>query len=183
MKTKSLLFVASAALIFTTAGAQAEGFTVRSGSPKDGQFTQAQFASGFGCTGENKSPQLSWHGAPKETKSYAVTMFDPDAPTGSGWWHWVLANIPSSVMELKEGAGSNSGSLPSGTLEVRGDIGQPGYMGACPPQGETHNYIITVHALKVEKLELPATVTPAMLGFMLHVNSLGKAMLTVKAGR
>ena len=163
--------------------AQAQEFSVRSASPANGQLRQAQFANAFGCTGKNLSPQISWSGAPQGTKSYVVTMFDPDAPTGSGWWHWVLANVPANVNELSEGAGSSGGKLPAGTLEVRGDTGQTGYFGACPPAGQTHNYIVTVHALKVEKLELPPTVTPAMLGFMVLDNSLGKATLTIKGAR
>lgn len=163
--------------------AQAGDFSLRSTSPTKGHFQQAQLANAFGCTGKNLSPQLSWSGTPQGTKSYVITMFDPDAPTGSGWWHWVLANVPANVSELAEGAGSAGGKLPAGTLEVRGDTGQTGYLGACPPPGETHNYIVTVHALKVDKLELPPTVTPAMLGYMLLGNTLGKATLSVKGSR
>lgn len=163
--------------------AQAGDFSLRSTSPTKGYFQQAQLANAFGCTGKNLSPQLSWSGTPQGTKSYVITMFDPDAPTGSGWWHWVLANVPANVSELAEGAGSAGGKLPAGTLEVRGDTGQTGYLGACPPPGETHNYIVTVHALKVDKLELPPTVTPAMLGYMLQGNTLGKATLTIKGSR
>lgn len=110
-------------------------------------------------------------------------MYDPDAPTGSGWWHWVLANVPATVSELKEGAGGAGGKLPAGTLQVRGDSGMPGYLGPCPPAGQTHNYVITVYAMNVDKVTLPPTVTPAMLGFMLPGSSLGKATLTAQGGR
>ena len=163
--------------------AHAQEFSVHSSSPANGQLQHAQIANAFGCTGKNLSPQLSWSGAPQGTRSYVITMFDPDAPTGSGWWHWVLANVPASVNELREGAGSAGGKLPGGTVEVRGDSGQVGYLGACPPAGQTHNYVITVNALNVDKLELPPTATPAMLGFMLLGNSLGKATLTIKGAR
>lgn len=156
---------------------------VQSSSPLNGHLQQAQFANAFGCNGKNLSPQISWSGAPQGTKSYVVTVYDPDAPTGSGWWHWVLANVPGNVNELKEGAGSSGGKLPAGTLEVKGDSGMPGYLGACPPEGQTHNFLITVNALKVDKLELPPTATPAMLGFMVLGSSLGKATLTVQGNR
>lgn len=182
--TKTTLVTSALLAAGLVAGtAQAGDFALRSTSPANGHFQQAQLANAFGCTGQNRSPQLSWSGTPQGTKSYVITMFDPDAPTGSGWWHWVLANVPADVSELAEGAGSAGGKLPAGTLEVRGDTGQPGYLGACPPPGESHNYIITVHALKVNKLELPPTVTPAMLGYMLLGNTLGKATLSVKGSR
>lgn len=171
------------ALSLFAAGAQAQEFKVQSSSVLDGHLQQNQFANVFGCSGKNLSPQVSWSGAPQGTKSYVVTMYDPDAPTGSGWWHWVLANVPGTVNELKEGADSPGGKLPAGTLQVRGDSGMPGYLGACPPEGQTHNYVITVYAMKTDKLELPSTVTPAMLGFMVPSGSLAKATLMVKGGR
>ncbi|WP_426308315.1 YbhB/YbcL family Raf kinase inhibitor-like protein [Acidovorax facilis] len=165
------------------ATAQAGDFTVSTSSQRDGKFPLAQFANAMGCKGGNLSPQISWKGAPAGTKSYVVTVYDPDAPTGSGWWHWVLANVPADVTELKEGAGSQGGSLPAGAVSVRGDNGMPGYAGICPPAGQTHNYVITVHALKVEKLDLPPTVTPAMLGFMTLGAGLAKATVTVKGSQ
>jgi Raf kinase inhibitor-like YbhB/YbcL family protein len=175
---KSFLVTGMLALSLTAGVTQAQGFKVQSTSPVNGHLQQAQYADAFGCSGKNLSPQISWSGAPQGTKSYVVTMYDPDAPTGSGRWHWVLANVPGDIHELKKGAGS-----PGGTLEVRGDTGMPGYLGACPPEGQTHNYLITVHALKVDRLELPPTATPAMLGFMVQGSSLGKATLTVKGNR
>lgn len=180
---KTLMATGMLALSLLAAGAQAQEFKVQSSSVLDGHLQQNQFANVFGCSGKNLSPQLSWSGAPQGTKSFVVTMYDPDAPTGSGWWHWVLANVPGTVNELKEGADSAGGKLPAGTLQVRGDTGMPGYLGACPPEGQTHNYVITVYAMKAEKLELPATVTPAMLGFMVPSGSLAKATLMVKGGR
>lgn len=169
--------------VLSMATAQASDFQVVSNSQIKGTFSSAQFANVMGCTGTNLSPHLAWQGAPQGTKSYAVTMFDPDAPTGSGWWHWVVANIPAGVNELREGAGSDGGAMPQGALAVRGDSGMPGYAGICPPAGRTHNYVIAVHALKVEKLDLPPHITPAMLGFITSTVSLGKATLTIPVGR
>lgn len=173
------LSATAVALVLAAGAAQAaDGFTVTSRSIADGRLQQAQYASSLGCTGGNRSPHIAWQGAPQGTKSFVITMYDPDAPTGSGWWHWVLANVPANVSEFKEGA-----PPPAGTLQVRGDSGQPGYLGACPPAGRTHRYVITVNALNVEKLELPPQVTPAMLGFMTLGKSLGKASLTATGGR
>lgn len=175
------LIVPMAAL--SMAAAQAADFKVVSTSQINGSFSLAQFANAMGCTGKNMSPHIAWQGAPQGTKSYVVTVYDPDAPTGSGWWHWVVANIPGSISELKEGAGSEGGAIPQDALAVRGDNGMPGYAGLCPPAGQTHNYVITVHALKVGRLDLPPHVTPAMLGFMTLGAGLGKATLTVKGSR
>lgn len=135
---------------------------------------------GFGCDGGNLSPALMWTGAPPETKSFAITAYDPDAPTGSGWWHWVVYNIPAETTELKTGAGSSENpQLPPGALQGRTDFGTSGYGGPCPPQGHgTHHYHFTVHALKVEKLEVPADATAALIGYMINANRIGKATLT-----
>jgi len=125
---------------------------------------------------------LAWDGAPEGTKSFVLTCYDPDAPTGSGWWHWVVINIPASAKELPGGAGSGSG-LPSGAVQTRTDFGQPGYGGAAPPPGRTHHYIFTIHALKVEKLDLDPQSSAALVGYMTHMNSLGKATLTATYGK
>lgn len=139
--------------------------------------------NGFGCSGENVSPALEWTGAPKDTKSFAVTVYDPDAPTGSGWWHWTVVNIPATVTKLDEGA-SSAKKLPAGSVEGRTDFGGPGFGGACPPPGDKpHRYIFTVHALKVDKLDINEEASGAMVGFNLNANSLGKASFTVKYGR
>jgi Raf kinase inhibitor-like YbhB/YbcL family protein len=144
-------------------------------------FAQTQVANTFGCSGGNVSPQLSWTGAPAGTKSFAITIYDPDAPTGSGWWHWVAVNIPASVTQLASGA--SPGKMPAGTIETRTDFGKPGYGGPCPPPGETHHYIFTIYALKVDKLDLDAQASGAMAGFMIRSNSLGSATFTVTFGR
>lgn len=147
-------------------------------------MTEKHVFNGMGCSGENLSPQLTWANAPEGTKSLVVTAYDPDAPTGSGWWHWVVYNIPASATELAAGAGSGKAELPQGSTEGRTDFGQPGYGGACPPPGhKAHRYIFTVYALKVEKLEVPADASPAMIGFMTNANKLASATFTVKYGR
>jgi phosphatidylethanolamine-binding protein (PEBP) family uncharacterized protein len=159
---KPLLSVALAlALGSTTPLALASGFTLTSTDVKAGAMMDKKFEfNGFGCAGENKSPELRWSGAPKAAKAFAVTVYDPDAPTGSGWWHWSVINIPADVTALKADAG-----------------------GACPPQGDKpHRYIFTVYALK-DKLEIPADATAALAGYMINGNSLGKASFTAKYGR
>lgn len=147
-----------------------------------GRLPEAQVFNGMGYTGDNLSPHLAWDGAPPGTRSFVVTLYDPDAPTGSGWWHWVVVNIPASVNELPRGCGDGS-SLPAGALQTRTDFGAPGYGGAAPPPGRPHRYVFAVHALKVEHLDLDVQASAAMVGFMVNANSLGKATLTVTYGR
>ena len=148
-----------------------------------GRLPEAQVFNGMGYHGGNVSPDLAWEGAPQGTKSFVVTAYDPDAPTGSGWWHWVIINIPASATEIARGAGNDASKLPKGALQTRTDFGAPGYGGAAPPAGENHRYIFTVHALKVDHLDLDAHVSAAHVGFMTHMNSLGKATLTVTYGK
>jgi hypothetical protein len=141
--------------------------------------------NGFGCSGDNRSPALKWSGAPAGTKSYAITLYDPDAPTGSGFWHWFVVNIPGSVTELAANAGAIGGAnLPKGAKHVRIDYGIHGFGGPCPPEGDPpHRYVFTVHALGVERLDIPDDATAAVAGFMVNANSLGKASFTAKYGR
>ncbi|KXV68785.1 kinase inhibitor [Acetobacter malorum] len=139
---------------------------------------QAQVYNGMGQTGQNLSPALEWKNAPEGTKSFVVTTYDPDAPTGSGWWHWVVANIPASVTALPEGAGSGKGGLPEGAVQVRTDFGAPGYGGAAPPPGPAHRYIFSVYALDVPKLDIAPDASPALVGFMVHHHKLASASLT-----
>jgi Raf kinase inhibitor-like YbhB/YbcL family protein len=144
-----------------------------------GQATINEEFNGFGCTGENQSPQLSWENAPKGTKSFAVTMYDPDAPTGSGWWHWVVFDIPLSVNELVSGAGNTALKLtPDSVIQGITDYGATGYGGPCPPEGHgLHQYIITVYALKTDKLGLDQSTNPAVVGYYLWKNTLAKASI------
>ena len=183
MQCKNSNFSLLTVLALAAGLAQAAEFNVESASQSDGRLPAAQYADTFGCQGGNQSPQVKWSGAPAGTQSFVITMYDPDAPTGSGWWHWVIANIPASVNELPAGAGSVGGKLPAGALSIANDASQPGYLGACPPVGQNHRYVITVHALKVEKLELPPNATPALVGFMSWANGLGKASLTLHGAR
>jgi len=150
-----------------------------------GQLSEKHVFNGFGCNGKNISPELVWEGAPKQTRSFAVTVYDPDAPTGSGWWHWVVLNIPASVTRLAEGAGTADGAaMPPGSVQVRTDYGVPGFGGACPPVGaKPHRYIFTVYALKTEKIDLPENATAALAGFMIHSNVIEKASFTALYGR
>lgn len=129
---------------------------------------------GFGCSGENKSPQLQWAGAPKGTKSFALTAYDPDAPSGSGWWHWSAFNIPASVSSLAQGADLTK----LGATELKSDYGSVGFGGVCPPKGDNmHRYQFTVWALPVEKLDLNADVSAALAGFTVRSMAIGKAVL------
>jgi Raf kinase inhibitor-like YbhB/YbcL family protein len=141
--------------------------------------------NGMGHSGGNTSPQLQWDEVPEGTQSFVVTCYDPDAPTGSGWWHWVAFNIPAGTTELPEGAGTAAGkALPAGTVQGRPDFGAPGFGGACPPKGDKpHRYIFTVHALKTDKIEVPADASAALVGFMINANRIGKASFTARYGR
>lgn len=143
-----------------------------------GQLTKTQEASVFGCDGKNISPELHWMNAPSGTKSFAVTVYDPDAPTGSGWWHWVIFNIPATTQALPSGFGSSS---PTGTLPIVQsvtDYGSVGFGGACPPKGDkAHRYVFSVYALSVEKLDLPQNTPAAQVGFMLNANAIAKATM------
>jgi len=149
-----------------------------------GTIKPAQVYKGFGCSGGNVSPALAWSGAPAGTRSFAVTMYDPDAPTGSGWWHWVIYDIPPTATGLAEGAGNpRSRAAPRGAVEGRTDFGTAGYGGPCPPPGPAHHYIITVYALNVPRLEVPRNASAALIGFNIHAHTLGKASLTGLYGR
>lgn len=136
-------------------------------------------AYGFGCTGGNLSPQFSWSDVPAGTQSFALTCFDPDAPTGSGFWHWVVVNIPKHIMALPLGAGDpTSNTMPAGALQVRTDFGAPGYGGPCPPAGDhPHRYLFTLHAVGLEQLPVTADTSAAVVGFYLNFNTLAKASL------
>ena len=139
---------------------------------------------GMGCDGGNLSPHLAWTDPPPGTRSFVVTAYDPDAPTGSGWWHWVVYNLPATARELPTGAGSGKGALPAGAVQGRTDFGAVGYGGACPPPGDKpHRYFFTVTALKVDRLDVPADATAAYVGFMTNANKLAQASLTVTFGR
>lgn len=169
--------------VFATAfclNIQAQTFTLKS-ADLGGQFTNEFISGRFGCSGANKSPQLEWQNAPAGTQSFAVTIYDPQAPTGSGWWHWVIFDIPANIHELKQGAGNPLTNLaPAGSIQGLTDFGVPGYGGPCPPQNDAaHGYVITVYALKTAKLGVDNKASAALTGFMLNQNIIAKASLTV----
>jgi Raf kinase inhibitor-like YbhB/YbcL family protein len=153
-------------------------FTLTSESVTDGQPLSKDQVSGImGAGGSDLSPQLKWSGFPEETRSFAVTMYDPDAPTVSGFWHWAVANLPATVTDLPEGVGDGSG-LPGDALTLRNDAGLRRFIGAAPPPGHgPHRYFIAVHAVKVEKLELDGDATPAYLGFNLFSDAIARTLI------
>ncbi|NLR75542.1 YbhB/YbcL family Raf kinase inhibitor-like protein [Leeia aquatica] len=143
----------------------------------------AQVANDFGCHGGNIQPALQWDNPPAGTQSYAITVYDPDAPTGSGWWHWLAFNLPANTRSLPSNASAEH-KLPAGTVETRTDVGYPGFFGACPPVGDKpHRYIFTVHALKVPKLDLPVSASGALVGYMINANQISKASFTMHYSR
>ncbi|MFZ5973295.1 MAG: YbhB/YbcL family Raf kinase inhibitor-like protein [Bacteroidota bacterium] len=173
MKTIRLL---SLMLMAHLVGAQT--FTLKS-DEMGGQATSLQVFNGFGCAGNNVSPQLYWENPPAATKSFAITIYDEDAPTGSGWWHWLIFDIDKHASEIKSNAGSlQSGLAPAGSIQSKTDFGVSGYGGPCPPEGDkAHRYVVTIYALKTDKLGLDADANPALVGFMLEQNTIEKASL------
>jgi len=173
--------LATATLLAGAVGAAAAGMTLTSPDIKPGaRIADEQVANGFGCSGGNLSPALSWSGAPKGTKSFALSVYDPDAPTGSGFWHWVMFDIPAATTSLPKNAGDPKGSLaPEGVIQGKNDAGVQGYFGPCPPKGDKpHHYHFQIFAVDVDKLDADATASPAVVGFNLHFHTLAKATLT-----
>lgn len=156
-------------------------FTLSSSDIKPGsRIDMKHVFKGFGCEGGNLSPALAWSGAPAGTKSFALLVHDANAPTGgAGWWHWVAYNIPADAKGLDQGAGTADGAkLPKGTAQANTDFGAPGWGGPCPPEGHgVHNYVFTLHAIKTDKLEIPAGATASLAGYMINGNSLASAKL------
>ena len=170
----------AAALLPLAALAAPLKFTLESDEVKPNvRIAEAQVYNGFGCNGGNRSPALKWSNPPAGTKSFAVTVYDPDAPTGSGWWHWVVFNIPAGVTSLPAGAGDpGAGKLPKGAVQSLTDFGAPGFGGPCPPKGDrAHRYVFTVHALDVDKLDLDEKAMPALVGFSITQGRIDKAVL------
>jgi Raf kinase inhibitor-like YbhB/YbcL family protein len=178
LKKYLLLLIATATLL------SAGSFTLTS-HDLEGQLSLKQVFNGFGCSGENVSPELSWSNAPKETKSFAVTAYDPDAPTGSGWWHWVVFNIPATVASLSTNSGNiENGLMPKGAVQSITDYGKAGFGGACPPVGDkAHRYIFTVYALDAEALPLDAGTMPSLVGYMINQHTLQKTSMISYYGR
>ena len=161
-------------------------FTLTSPDIADGSTIAQSFEfDGFGCSGRNQSLVLRWSGAPEGTKGFAVNVYDPDAPTGSGFWHWYVIDLPASVSELPANAGAKGGAhLPAGARQIRNDYGQYAWGGMCPPPGDKpHRYIFTVHALSVERIDVPDDAPAALTGFMVNAHTLAKASFTATYGR
>ena len=150
-----------------------------------GSIAQVFEFDGFGCTGQNRSPALQWSGAPTETRSFAVTVHDPDAPTGSGWWHWFVVDLPAATTQLAPDAGAQGGaSLPAPARHIRNDFGAYAWGGVCPPPGDKpHRYVFTVHALSVDRLDVPDDASAALAGFTIHFNTLATATFTATYSR
>lgn len=183
MKTsnmKTITTLCCALFLFAVLPALASTLTLSSQDIAQGELmNKKQEFNGFGCNGEDMSPQLSWSNIPKGTKSFALTVYDPDAPTGSGWWHWQLVDIPVTVIHLPPNAGSVTKDLaPTGSTHIQNDYGVAGFGGACPPEGHgVHRYQFTIHALSVESLELPENASGALTGYMINSNSLGSSTI------
>jgi Raf kinase inhibitor-like YbhB/YbcL family protein len=174
---RKILFAVLAA---TALNAHAGDFTLQvQALDADGRLAASHVYDGFGCTGGNLAPALHWNGAPAGARSFAITVYDPAAPTGSGWWHWFVVNIPASSHGLPAG-----GALPAGAAEVHNDFGTLAYGGPCPPKGDQpHPYQFTVYALDVAHLDVPANATAALAGFLIHGHVIGKAQQVVRYGR
>ena len=181
------LLICTLALSSLALGANAATFKLASSDIRpDGEIGNHFVYQGFGCKGDNASPQLSWSDPPQGTQSFALLVHDPDAPTGgAGWWHWVVYDIPATVTTIAQGAGSADGtSMPKGSVQAKTDFGTPGWGGPCPPQGHgKHHYHFTLYALKVAKLDVPTGAAPALIGYMVNANALGKAEFTGLYGR
>lgn len=183
MKKYYLPAFAAACLMAHPAAAQS--LNLKSAEWSDGgKSSDYQVFDGFGCSGKNISPSFTWSLGPTGTKAYALTIYDPDAPTGSGWWHWIVTNIPAATTDLKLDAGAKGGkNLPAGAVMGKNDYGVEAYGGPCPPKGDKpHRYIVTLHALK-ETIPADAMLTAAMTGFNINANTLEKQSITVTYGR
>ena len=153
----------------------ADAFTLKS-NDLGGQLTKSQEFNSFGCSGDNISPELHWSHPPKGTKSFAITIYDEDAPTGSGWWHWAVVNIPVGTSKIETGASGKK--MPKGTIEVLNDYGTIGFGGACPPKGDkAHRYVITVYALDVDTLPIKQETNDPIVGYQINAHTISKASM------
>lgn len=175
---KKMLFIL---LTAAASNVWSEGFYLSS-SDIQGQISNEQVFNSFGCTGKNVSPQLRWQNAPAGTKSFAITAYDPDAPTGSGWWHWVVFNIDAAADHVN--TGDSGKRMPKGSIESISSYGSSGFGGACPPKGDKpHRYIFTVYALDIEKIDQNSDARPELVGFFLNSHAIAKASIMAYYGR
>ncbi len=183
MKLKKLVLSAAFAVVSSVA---AHAFELTSPDTiSGGTIDDKHVYNGFGCKGGDLSPALHWSDPPAGTKSFAVLVHDPDAPTGgAGFWHWVVYDIPASVTGLPEGVGKDGKGLPEGAKQIATDFGEPGYGGPCPPKGDMpHRYHFTVYALKVSQLDIPPHATASLVGFLVNSNAIGKSGFVATYGR
>ncbi|OCG60757.1 hypothetical protein A9G41_00415 [Gilliamella sp. Nev5-1] len=171
-KAKAIIY---STLLLSTSCSYATQLQLTSTDLINNGFTTRFISNQFGCQGENISPQISWKNLPKTTKSLVLTMYDPDAPTGSGWWHWVIVNIPVQTSFIKQSAGNNPNLLPKGSRLVRNDFGVINYGGPCPPLNSTHRYQFTLYALDIDHIEVDEQTTPALVGFIANSHQIAKA--------
>jgi Raf kinase inhibitor-like YbhB/YbcL family protein len=188
MMHKVALGAVAVALSVLVAPAAQARMKLTSAEVKNGEtIKNEQVLNTFTCTGDNISPSLSWSDAPKDTKSFVVTVYDPDAPTGSGWWHWVVINIPASTTSIPKNAGDPKANLmPAGAIQTRTDFGAPGWGGPCPPKGDKpHHYHFTVYALDEDKLQFAQNdqASAALVGYEVHFHTIGKASFVATYGR
>ncbi|RTL56409.1 MAG: YbhB/YbcL family Raf kinase inhibitor-like protein [Rhodocyclaceae bacterium] len=179
----AILGIALAAVSFS---GRADTFTLSSSDVgAHGKIAESHVFNSFGCTGGNVSPTLTWKNVPTGAKSLALTVYDPDAPTGSGWWHWIVYDISPNIRQLPASAGNTDAvKLPTGGLQGRTDFGKPGWGGPCPPKGDKpHRYFFTLYALKTAKLDVPVDASGALIGYMIHMNQIGKAEFMATYGR
>jgi Raf kinase inhibitor-like YbhB/YbcL family protein len=170
----------------SSASAQGRGFTIRSNNIIEGSvISNKHVFDGFGCTGKNLSPHISWRGAPQETQSFALTVYDPDATTGSGWWHWVVLNIPKNYSSLPTNFGErNQFQIRDEVNQIRNDFSNFSFGGPCPPSGDRpHRYVFTIYALRTSKLALQENASAALAGFLINQSSIGQASFTAYFGR
>lgn len=187
MTHKYLALLAASLALIATSQTHAQDFKITSPDIQDDKISNGQALGegyGFGCKGGNLSPALAWSGAPKGTKSFLLTIYDPDAPTGFGWVHWVVANIPGNVEGLKRGVTAAGDQLPQGALQTQTSFGAPGYGGPCPPEGTRHRYVITLTALKITKLPdfITKDATPSQVGYFAKASAIGETTLTATYG-
>lgn len=174
MKIIAKIFPLVIAIYFVSCSiSNAQNFTISSSDINPGELIKEKHVfSGMGCKGKNISPQISWQNAPAGTKSFAITVYDPDAPTGSGWWHWIVVNIPASYNKIPAGFGEkNLFRLPNGINQIRNDFGTFSFGGSCPPKGDKpHRYIFSIYALKTDKIVIEEKASAALAGFMIYQN-------------
>ena len=178
-----VLFASTLFAVSAAACAAQSTFTVTTDDAVDGRFPQAQYYNNYGCTGGNLSPHIAWSGAPDDTQSYAVTIFDPDAPTGHGWWHWLITDIPATSQGLERGASGSPALQLLGVVETHNDFGTGTYGGPCPPPGQDHHYVITAYALKTDKLGLDPATPPVEVEKQLKAAATASATTTSTAAR